>query len=298
MTRSLALALAILTAPAAPALAQGTQVVLLGTGTPNADPDRSGPAVAVVVNGSAYLVDAGPGLVRRAAAAQRRGIAALAAPNLKIVFLTHLHSDHTVGLTDLIFTPWVLERAAPLEVYGPRGVRAMTAHLVAAFREDIRMRTEGLEHANRTGYQVNAHEIRPGLIYADSNIRVTAFLVEHGSWLEAYGFRFDTADRSIVVSGDTRATDAVVEACNGCDVLVHEVYSQVGWERREPQWRRYHASFHTSAPDLGRIAARARPGLLVLYHQLLWSGTEEDVLADIRAGFSGRVVYGNDLEVF
>ena len=298
MTRSLALALAILTAPAAPAPAQGTQVVLLGTGTPNADPDRSGPAVAVVVNGSAYLVDAGPGLVRRAAAAQRRGIAALAAPNLKIVFLTHLHSDHTAGLTDLIFTPWVLERAAPLEVYGPRGIRAMTAHLVAAFREDIRMRTEGLEHANRTGYQVNAHEIRPGLIYADSNIRVTAFLVEHGSWLEAYGFRFDTADRSIVVSGDTRATDAVVEACNGCDVLVHEVYSQVGWERREPQWRRYHASFHTSAPDLGRIAARARPGLLVLYHQLLWSGTEGDVLADIRAGFSGRVVYGNDLEVF
>lgn len=277
---------------------QGTQVVLLGTGTPNADPDRSGPAVAVVVNGSAYLVDAGPGLVRRAAAAQRRGIAALAAPNLKIVFLTHLHSDHTVGLTDLIFTPWVLERAAPLEVYGPPGIRAMTAHLVAAFREDIRMRTEGLEHANRTGYQVTAHEIRPGLIYADSNLRVTAFLVEHGSWLEAYGFRFDTADRSIVVSGDTRATDAVVEACNGCDVLVHEVYSQVGWERREPQWRRYHASFHTSAPDLGRIAARARPGLLVLYHQLLWSGTEGDVLADIRAGFSGRVVFGNDLEVY
>lgn len=105
MTRSLALALAILTAPVAPALAQGTQVVLLGTGTPNADPDRSGPAVAVVVNGSAYLVDAGPGLVRRAAAAQRGGIAALAAPNLKIVFLTHLHSDHTVGLTDLIFIP-------------------------------------------------------------------------------------------------------------------------------------------------------------------------------------------------
>lgn len=79
---------------------------------------------------------------------------------------------------------------------------------------------------------------------------------------------------------------------------MHEVYSQVGWERREPQWRRYHGSFHTSAPDLGRIAARARPGLLVLYHQLLWSGTEGDVLADVRAGFSGRVVFGNDLEVY
>ena len=289
--------IAILSAP--PTLpAQTTQVVLLGTGTPNADPDRSGPAVAIVVRGSVYLVDAGPGVVRRAAAAQRRGVPALAPANLRIVFLTHLHSDHTVGLTDLIFTPWVLERRAPLEVYGPAGTAAMAAHLVAAFREDIRIRTEGLEHANRTGYQVHSHEIRPGLIYADSNVRVTAFLVQHGSWPEAYGYRFDTADRSVVVSGDTRATAAVVDACHGCDVLVHEVYSQVGWAGRPSSWQRYHASFHTSAPDLGRIAARARPGLLVLYHQLLWSGTEQDVLADIRRSFTGRVVYGNDLDVY
>ncbi|MBI1723409.1 MAG: MBL fold metallo-hydrolase [Gemmatimonadetes bacterium] len=280
------------------AAAQRTQVVLLGTGTPNADPDRSGPAIAVVVNGSAYLVDAGPGVVRRAAAAQRRGIAALAPPNLKIVFITHLHSDHTVGLTDLIFTPWVLERSVPLAVYGPRGIRAMTVHLVTAFREDIRIRTEGLEQANPEGYQVEAHEIRPGLVYADSNVRVTAFLVEHGGWREAYGYRFDTADRSIVVSGDTRATDAIVDACHGCDVLVHEVYSQTGWQRREARWQRYHASFHTSAPDLGRIAARAQPGLLVLYHQLLWSGTEQDVIGDIRRSFGGRVVFGNDLDVY
>jgi ribonuclease BN (tRNA processing enzyme) len=298
MIRSAALAILVLAVSAGTVAAQGTQVVLLGTGTPNADPDRSGPAVAIVVHGSAYLVDAGPGLVRRASAAARRGVTALAPPSLRIVFITHLHSDHTVGLTDLIFTPWVLERRAPLEVYGPHGIRAMTSHLVAAFREDIRIRTEGLEHANRTGYVVNAHEIEPGLVYADSNVRVTAFLVQHGNWPEAYGYRFDTADRSIVVSGDTRPTDAVIAACHGCDVLVHEVYSQVGWEHRERQWQRYHASFHTSAPDLGRLAARARPTLLVLYHQLLWTGTEQDVLADIRRNFHGRVVYGNDLEVY
>ena len=178
----------------------------------------------------------------------------------------------------------------------PAGV--VSERYVAAFREDIRVRTEGLEHANRTGYQVDAREIRPGLIYSDSNVRVTAFLVEHGSWEEAFGFRFDTADRSIVISGDTRATEAVVTACSGCDVLVHEVYSRVGWEGRPPQWQRYHASFHTSAPDLGRLAARARPGLLVLYHQLLWGGTEQDVVSDIRRGFRGRVVFGNDLDVY
>src|SRR5712692_6771968 len=85
-----------------------TQVVVLGTGTPLADPERSGPAVAVVVNGSAYLVDCGPGVVRRAAAAEKNGITALAVEKLKIVFITHLHSDHTLGYPDLIFSPWVL----------------------------------------------------------------------------------------------------------------------------------------------------------------------------------------------
>src|SRR5438045_1453486 len=99
------------------ALAQ-TKVVMLGSGTPNADPDRSGPAVAIVVNGESYLVDAGPGVVRRAALAQRvDSIPALAPAKLRRVFLTHLHSDHTTGLPDLILTPWVLERTVPLDVY-------------------------------------------------------------------------------------------------------------------------------------------------------------------------------------
>ena len=130
-------------------------------------------------------------------------------------------------------------------------------------------------------------------------MRVTAFLVEHGSWPEAYGYRFDTADRSIVISGDTRASEAVVNACNGCDVLIHEVYSQVEWLRLRPEWQRYHAAFHTSAPDLARIAERAHPGLLVLYHQLFWGTTPEALLEEIRrAGYGGRVVSGNDLDVF
>ncbi|MGH9258410.1 MAG: MBL fold metallo-hydrolase, partial [Acidimicrobiales bacterium] len=111
-------------APPAPVSARtGTRAVLLGSGTPNADPDRSGPAVAIVVNGTAYLVDAGPGVVRRASAAERRGTPELAVKNLRIVFVTHLHSDHTAGLPDLIFTPWVLGRSPPLEVYGPAGIR-------------------------------------------------------------------------------------------------------------------------------------------------------------------------------
>jgi ribonuclease BN (tRNA processing enzyme) len=291
--------LVVLAAACTAPLAAQTRVVLLGTGSPNADPDRSGPAVAVVVNGSAYLVDAGPGVVRRAEAARRRGVAALAQPNLKIVFLTHLHSDHTLGLPDLIFTPWVLERTAPLEVYGPRGTRAMTAHLTAAYLEDQRVRLDGWQPQNRTGQQVHAHEVRPGEVFRDSNVTVTAFAVSHGSWPEAYGYRFRTADRTIVISGDTRPSDAVVDACSGCDVLVHEVYATAGFAGRQSEWKRYHRYFHTSSTELAGLATRARPGLLVLYHQLLWGTTPEALIAEIRrAGYPGRVVSANDLDVF
>ena len=118
-----------------------TRVVMLGTGTPNADPDRYGPSVAVVVDDTSYLIDFGVGVVRRAAAAERSGVKALAATNLTRAFATHLHSDHTLGLADLILTPWILERPGPLTLYGPRGLRAMTRHLVAAYADDIRIRS-------------------------------------------------------------------------------------------------------------------------------------------------------------
>lgn len=275
-----------------------TRVVLLGTGTPNADPSRSGPAVAVVVDDTPYLVDLGPGIVRRAAAAAERGIEALRVSNLHIAFITHLHTDHTLGYPDFIFTPWVLERDVPAEVYGPSGLQAMTEHLLAAYEEDVRLRLEGLEPANPDGYKVNVHEIEPGLIYEDARVRVAAFPVQHGSWPQAFGFRFDTPDRTIVISGDTRPSATIAENCQACDVLIHEVYSQAGFERREPVWQRYHAAFHTSSHELGEIARRARPGLLVLYHQLLWGSTPEDVLAEIATVYDGPVAYGNDLDVY
>jgi ribonuclease BN (tRNA processing enzyme) len=272
--------------------------VLLGTGTPNADPDRAGPALAVVVNDTAYLVDAGPGVVRRAAGAARRGVRALDAPRLTRVFITHLHSDHTVGLPDLIFTPWVLERATPLEVFGPPGIDEMVAHIEAAWTADVRRRIDGLQPQNTTGWEVRAHVVGPGVVYEDANVKVSAFAVPHEDWAHAYGYRFETADRVVVVSGDTRPSDAVVDACGGCDVLVHEVYSDAGFASRPPEWQRYHAKAHTSATELAALAARARPQLLVLTHQLFWGVSVETLLAEVRAGYDGRVVSGSDLDVF
>lgn len=271
---------------------------MLGTGTPNPDPERAGPAAAVVVRGRAYLVDAGAGIVRRAAAAAQSGVTALRMENLKTVFLTHLHSDHTLGLPDLILTPWVLFRTVPLAVYGPRGTATLTRHLLEAYAADIDNRRRGAQPHNDTGWQVQAHEIRPGVVYHDDLVTVTAFLVPHAGWREAYGFRFETADRTIVFSGDTRPDEAVVRACDGCDVLVHEVYSQEGFDRLSPEWQRYHAGAHTSAVALGVLAARARPKLLVLTHGLPWSSTTVEIVREVRAGFTGAVAYANDLDIY
>ncbi|MGI8842784.1 MAG: MBL fold metallo-hydrolase, partial [Gemmatimonadaceae bacterium] len=275
-----------------------TRVVVLGTGNPNADPDRSGPSVAVVVGDHAYLVDAGPGLVRRAGAAYRGGIAALAPERLRIAFITHLHSDHTVGLPDLILSPWVLGRDVPLTLYGPPGIRAMSEHLLAAYGADIRNRIDGLEPANTEGYKVVAHEAVPGEIYRDELVTVTAVPVEHGDWDTAFAYRFETADRVIVISGDARLSESLVAACNGCDVLMHEVYSAERFTQLPTEWQRYHARAHTSTEQLADLATRARPKLLVLYHQLYWGATDEDLLREIRSRYPGNVVSARDLGLY
>jgi ribonuclease BN (tRNA processing enzyme) len=274
-----------------------TRVVMLGTGTPVADPDRSGPSLAIVVDGAVYIVDAGPGVVRRAAAAARQ-TPALAVKNLKLVFFTHLHSDHTLGYPDLIFSPAVLHREAPLVAYGPHGLGDMTTHLLAAWKKDVDVRVNGLEHGDADAYAVDVHEIEPGVVYRDARVTVRAFAVKHGSWDEALGYRFDTPDRSIVISGDTAPCDEVVRECHGCDVLVHEVYSRAGFEKLGAEDQRYHSAFHTSAPELARIATAAKPVELVLYHQLFFGSSEPALVDEVRASYSGAVVSAHDLSVF
>jgi ribonuclease BN (tRNA processing enzyme) len=291
--------LMLLPAAGAAQRAPATRVVVLGTGTPNADPDRSGPAVAIVVNGSAYLVDAGAGIVRRAALAARTdSIRALTPPHLDRVFMTHLHSDHTVGLPDLMFSPWVLERSAPLDVYGPPGITRMVNLLEQAYSEDVDIRLHGGEPSNKTGYAATTHEATSGIVYRDSNVTVTAFEVAHGKWPHALGYKFVTRDRTIVISGDTHPTEAIVRECNGCDVLLHEVYSAERLKTRPAAWQAYHRAYHTSTTELGEIASRAKPKLLVLYHQLYWGDTDDGLVRAVRARFGGEVVSARDLGVY
>ena len=175
----------------------------------------------------------------------------------------------------------------------------MTNHLIAAYADDLRVRTTGGEprhqHNPRT---VNVHEIAPGIVYRDERVTVTAFAVKHGAWEQAFGYRFQTPDRTIVISGDTGPDSHIDDQCRRCDVLVHEVYSEAGFATRPPEWQAYHSRYHTSSRQLGAIASRARPGLLVLYHQLIWSSTEDELLKEVRSAYDGKVVSAHDLDVY
>jgi ribonuclease BN (tRNA processing enzyme) len=290
------------------ALAQAsrTQIVMLGTGTPIPDPDRSGPAVAIVVDSVAYLFDAGTGVGRRAAAAGRNGVRAFASrtpagqpsPRFDRLFLTHLHSDHTLGLADVIFTPWIQGRRAPLDIYGPPGTSHLVSGILEANSEDIAERVAASGGPSPEGWKALVHEIAEGIVFQDSRITVRAFAVPHAGWKYAFGYRVETPDRTIVISGDTRMTPNIVEQCRGCDVLIHEVYSDSGFASLPPERQAYHAQAHTSATQLGDIATRAKPNLLVLYHQLFFGATEEKLLSEVRSRFGGRVVSAHDLEVY
>jgi ribonuclease BN (tRNA processing enzyme) len=282
------------------------RVVMLGTGTPRPDPNRAGPATVVVVNDTPYLIDFGPGVIRRATAAYEKGVKALGygGVNIKTVFLTHMHSDHTVGYPDLIFTPWVIGRHEPLAVYGPKGLKAMTENVLKAWQMDIDARTSGLNRHNSTGYKVNAHEIAPGVIYEDRNVRVTAFSARHDEMVDSFGYRFDTPGRTIVISGDTAPAQALLHHSCNCDVLVHEAYSMEAFHRDSPQFQEFRRRHHTSSVELAAIANSVKPGLLVLYHRGNRAGgpvtreMDDILLAEIRHTYKGEVVAARDLDVY
>jgi len=289
-----------------------TKLVLLGTGTPQPDPDRSGSASAVIVNGKAYLVDFGPGVVRRASAARLdKGIAELDPVNITTVFLTHLHSDHTAGYPDLILTPWAMGRDRPLEVYGPAGLQNMTDHILKAYQEDIAIRRDGQENAPPEGIKISVHEIKAGVVFKDENVTVTAFPTKHGEWKSSFGYRFNTKDRSIVISGDTTPVEETVKACNGCDILLHEATTEKylrkpmrpnsqGYDIKE-----YVSNYHTTTTQLAELAARAKPKLLILYHNTITlrpeqkplASTPEDLIYEIRT-YKGKIAVGRDLEIY
>jgi len=285
----------------APSLYAGTKLIVLGSGTPNPDPNRAGSAYALVVNETPYLVDFGPGIIRRAASLSPPWggeIEAMTVKNFEHAFLTHIHSDHSAGLADLLLTPWVMGRDAKLNLFGPIGLEQMAASTLKAFEDDINYRINGTQPSNKTGYKYNFHLLDEGLIYKDKNIMVEAFKVPHGGFDDAYGFRFTSEDKVIVFSGDTGPSKTLEKFASGADILVHEVYSNSGFLEKTQDWQKYHQEHHTSTFEVGEIASRAKPKLLILSHILFWGSTKEEILQETRSTYDGEITIAEDLMVF
>ena len=286
-------------ARAAPQQAPRTRLVLLGTaGGPSPKAKSAAPAQAIVVGDRVYLIDCGDGVARQLA------LAKLPVRNLRAVFITHQHSDHNAGYGPLFLLGWTAGLATAVDAYGPPPLREMTAKLLEAYRYDIELRIAD-EGRPPLAPLLRPHEITGGgEIFRDDRVRVTAALNDHPPIRHSFAYRVDSADRSIVISGDTRYSDNVVALAKGADVLVHEVVSREFWEgpgtaQQKPSVIRHILASHTDAADVGRVAAAAGVGTLVLSHYVPTEGpgapTDEQWIAGVRRHFKGKVILGRDL---
>jgi ribonuclease BN (tRNA processing enzyme) len=297
--------------PQAPLDASKPVAIVLGLGSPNLGPDRSGTSIGIVSGGTLYLFDAGAGVERRIWDAQPK-LTDLAVHKFGPVFITHLHRDHTLGLAALLqYHGFTLFRDAqgggshwgysagggPFTVYGPGapdaahpGIREVLDHLVAAFGDPGKLPKENEGPPNDLP-KVNGIEIQPGPVYEDANIKVTAFPVTHNIPL-AFGFRVQAGNRVFVISGDTRPSQAVVDACNGCDVLFHEVLGLTRPADKSPR----PMDNHTTSEELGELAGRAHPQRLVVYHDV--NVAQDKALELIQKGFHGPAVFAHELDIY
>jgi len=273
---------------AAPAAGSKLKVILLGTaGGPTIDPDRLGISTLVVAGSEQLLFDAGRGLTF--------GLARLSirASTITKLFLTHLHSDHIVSIPELYLFPWGSQgRKTSLQIWGPEGTRAMTEHLRDAFAFDIQVRRDVL---SPEGITILATDVREGVVYDTAGVKVTAFLVDHGVVAPALGYRIEYGGRTVVLSGDTKFSPALIANARGADLLVHEVVlapADVG--PSAPYYRAF--AHHTTPEQAAEVFTRARPALAVYSHIVVFGGREEaEIMNRTRPGYAGPVLLGQDL---
>ncbi len=269
---------------------ESLRVTLLGTGGPPPILDRFGPSTLVEAGGRKFLFDAGRGALQR--------LFQLKIPFADIsgLFLTHLHSDHVVGIPDLWLTGWIGQawggRKAALPVWGPAETKEMMAHLERAFQFDIRIRS----HYPREGAAIVAEDFTQGIVYEKNGLKVTAFEVDHGRVKPAFGFRIDYAGRSVVLSGDTRLNENLICFAQGADLLVHEVIVTTEALQRASELERIIAGNHTPPEQAGEVFNRAQPKLALYSHILLRGDlTVSDLISLTRKTYSGLFEVGEDL---
>lgn len=270
------------------------RVTLLGTGAPPPVLDRFGPSTLVEVGGMKFLFDAGRGALQR--------LYQLGVPFGEIdgMFLTHHHSDHVVGFTDLWLTGWIGrpwgKRTRPLRIWGPEGTDQMAEHLPLAFATDIRVRAHSYD---AEGVKLESSEIAEGVVYDADGITITAFEVDHGGeQLDAFGYRIDYDGRSAVLSGDTTLNENLIAHAQNADLLVHEVTHGMGDGVERANLERIRRN-HTIPEDAGIVFSRTRPKLAAYTHILLFGdATSDDLVPATRETYDGPLVVGEDLMQF
>jgi ribonuclease Z len=279
--------LAALIAPPACAF-DGIRVTLLGTGGPLPAVERSGPSTLVEAGDEVLLFDCGRGVTQRLAQV------GMPLKDIDAVFLTHLHSDHTVGFPDLWLTGWLRGRPDPVLVFGPAGTEDMMRHLEQAFHADIASRL----NASPEAAAIDAHDIVENVVYRTDDVTVTAFVVDHGSIVPAYGFRVDyQGRRSVVISGDTRYSENLIRNARGVQLLVHEVAAADPELLRSSERVRNIIGIHTTPEEAGRVFRQARPFLAIYSHIVLFDVSEDELLRRTRAQYPGALQVGRDLMV-
>lgn len=275
----------------ATAHSQNLKVTLLGTGYPRPVMERFGPSILVEAGKEKLLFDCGRG------ATQRLYQLKVSFADTTALFLTHLHSDHTVGIPDFYLTGWIFGRSTPLRVWGPAGTAEMMSHLQQAYQFDIHVRRDVDEKLPARGVVVVAKDIEQGVVYQNGDLKVTAFTVDHAPVRPAFGYRVDYAGHSVVLSGDTRYNENLIHFAQGTDVLIHEVLDaeayRAGDQIYTPEQKQKVIDHHTTTEQAGIVFSLVKPKLAVYSHVVPFNA--QDLVAHTRKIYSGPLEVGEDL---
>lgn len=291
---------------AAPALslaaegkASGTKIVFLGTkGGPRIGLGRSNPANLVMVGDTPIVLDCGMGVSRQLVAA------GVPLQSLKYILVSHLHSDHSLEYGNLIYNGWATGLKAPVKTYGPEGLKSMTEAFFEENRFDIetRIADEGRPDLRKL---VEVSEItKHGIVFEADGVKVTAFRTDHPPIMKNYAYKFETADGTIVFSSDTSFNPKLGEFASGADILVHEALYVPGIEgvmqkvKNGATLKKHLLASHTTTEDVGKVAAIAKPKLLVLSHLVPGDNdkiTDAQWTEGVKKHFDGKVVVAKDL---
>lgn len=269
------------------------RVTLLGTGIPDPKPDRYGSSTLVEAGGDKFVFDCGRGALQRIS---ETGVDIKDANKL---FLTHLHSDHTVGIPDLWLTPWIFGRwETPFRVWGPPGTEKMMKGLEQAYAFDLQIRPSH-DVLPPLGAKIVAIEIQQeGVVYEGAGVKITAFEVDHRPVKPSFGYRIDFEERSVVLSGDTNFSENLIKMAEGVDLLVHNVGAARPEDLKVSERYRNIMSLHAEPERAGEVFARVNPKLAVYTHMVLFRVGKEEVVRRTRKTYSGPLEVGEDLMSF